>query len=659
MRIATLRVKNIGPYRGDHVLELGSKVYAIVARKQDDAERSNWLGKSTLLKTIVYALEGTKAFPEHRYDEDVISHGEPACESELVFDEGTRILRSKLKGKRTSLFFFPRGGDPTKPLIQDEAQLAIERFVGLSADDFRATCYFEQKRMAKFITTEPAKRMDMVSAWFRLEPLEKCEAEVHRMASSLEDTNKKLDGHLAALDQRKEDLARSLGWTEKDGLREAIDRAIVNLDVELETRKGIIGALEDKLQKNAELLAARSKIADYQNVIAEGKNAREAFDKVKLPVLQAAWEASSGHLAKENAELEGLAREVRQKRQLARGEFDGACPVAGIDCPAKDPINAERRRNAELAAIAEKKHEEKSGLVHAAAVMEAATRRDLQDAQRMKDRLDLLREQAKKLAEQARAASAAGEPVDPIAIRQDLEKERGDMMDAKGKVERLRAWGKELDDAAVTRKTLYERKAEIAGQLGTFREAAVIFGKRGAQRRVAEGALQQIQDDANSMLRECGANLSIEARWSREGKGLASACEACGNPFPSSAKVKHCERCGAARGPKLENKLDIVLSDWSGAAEDLAGAGIQLAASRWLREERGTSWSTALLDEPFGALDAAHRKGFSAHLTAMLSGRYGFEQAFVVAHHSSVLDALPGRIEIVSDGKWSVPRVVS
>lgn len=656
MIIKSLRIRNFGPYRGEHTIELERKVYAILAKRIHDAESSNWAGKSMLMESVIYALEGTH---RHRYDEDLITRGEAALDTELVFDEGSRILRSKLKGKRTSLYFYPRGGDPTKPLVQDEAQLAIARFVGLSPDDFRATCYFEQKKMARFITTEPAKRMDMVSAWFRLEPLEKCETAVHRMASALEDTNKKLDGHLAALDQRKEDLARSLGWTEKEGLREAIDRAIVNLDKELETRKGIVGALEDKLQKNAELLAVRSKVADYQNVIVEGKTARAEFDKIRLPVLQTAWEASSGHLAKENAELEGIAREVRQKRQLAQGKFDGACPVAGIQCPAKESINAERTKNAELAAEAEKRHEAKSGLVHAAAVMEATTRRDLQAGQRLKDRLDLLREQAKKLAEQAKAAKEGAEPVDPIAIRQDLEKERGDMMDAKGKVERLRAWGKELDDAVITRKTLWDKKAEIAGQLGTFREAAVIFGKRGAQRRVAEGALQQIQDDANVMLRECGANLSIEAKWSREGKGLASACEACGNPFPASAKVKHCERCGTARGPKLENKLDIVLSDWSGAAEDLAGAGIQLAASRWLREERGTTWSSALLDEPFGALDAAHRRGFAAHLTAMLSGRYGFEQAFVVAHHASVLDALPGRIEIVSDGRWSIPRVVS
>lgn len=659
MRISRLRIRNIGPYRGEHILELGPKVYAILARLGSDQERSNWLGKSTLLKSIVYALEGSKAFPEHRYDEDVISHGESACDSELTFDDGTRILRTKLKSKRTSLYFYPAGGDIHKPMIQDEAQLAIERFVGLSSDDFRATCYFEQKKLSRFVTTEPSKRMEMVSAWFRLEPLEKCEAEVHRQASSLEDTNKRLDGHLAALDQRKEDLAKSLGWTSKDGLREAIDRAIAVLEAEMETRRGVVGALEDKLEKNAILLAAKSRVNEYDAVVAEGKKISSEVKAVNLPELQGHWANANADLAKQNIAQGVLYREMEQKRRLARGQFDGTCPVAGISCPAKTSINEERTRNEQLLKKAESEYAAQKKKTDEISVTETELRRQMQVGQRLEERLAMLREQAKKLAEQVRAASGKDEPADPVALRQDLEKERGDMMDAKGKAERLRSWGKELDDAVITRKTLNEKKAEIAESLATFREAAVIFGKRGAQKRVAEGALQQIEDDANEMLRSSGANLSIKAQWSREGKGLATACDACGNPFPSSAKVKHCERCGTARGPKLENKLDIALSDWSGAAEDLAGAGMQLAASRWLREERGCTWSTALLDEPFGALDAAHRKGFASHLTAMLSGRYGFEQAFVVAHHASILDALPGRIEIISDGKWAVPRVVT
>jgi len=56
-----------------------------------------------------------------------------------------------------------------------------------------------------------------------------------------------------------------------------------------------------------------------------------------------------------------------------------------------------------------------------------------------------------------------------------------------------------------------------------------------------------------------------------------------------------------------------------------------------------------MLDEPFGQMDAANRRAFAGHLPAILR-QSGFGQAFVIAHHSSVLDALPGRIEIESDG---------
>jgi hypothetical protein len=186
----------------------------------------------------------------------------------------------------------------------------------------------------------------------------------------------------------------------------------------------------------------------------------------------------------------------------------------------------------------------------------------------------------------------------------------------------------------------------------------VIFGKNGAQRVVSERALSEIEDGANDMLRACEIDLSVRMDWSREGEGLAKVCEACGSPFPSSAKVKECKRCGAKRGANLINKLDVVLSDRSVAAEDMAGGAIQLSASAWLRKDRHSAWGTALIDEPFGALDAVNRKAFAGHLHTMLSGSYGFEQGMIVSHTPDTMYALPGRIEIFSDAGDSTIRVV-
>ena len=64
-----------------------------------------------------------------------------------------------------------------------------------------------------------------------------------------------------------------------------------------------------------------------------------------------------------------------------------------------------------------------------------------------------------------------------------------------------------------------------------------------------------------------------------------------------------------------------------------------------------------MIDEPTGAMDAANRRAFAGKLPAMLGG-IGFTQSLVIAHYSETLASLPGRIEIISDGRRSVARVV-
>lgn len=119
-----------------------------------------------------------------------------------------------------------------------------------------------------------------------------------------------------------------------------------------------------------------------------------------------------------------------------------------------------------------------------------------------------------------------------------------------------------------------------------------------------------------------------------------------------------CGHCGNARGPKLVNKFEIRPTRVSGGAEDLAGGAFQLSASAWLRNDRSSAWSVALIDEPFGALDTEHRKALAHQLTVMLQSSYGFRQTFITAHHDTVMDALPKRVEIVSDGTYSTARIV-
>jgi DNA repair exonuclease SbcCD ATPase subunit len=643
--IASLRVKGWLCFRDESTLVLSLLVYAIVACRTSNPDSSNWAGKSALIESVQFALYGTHRF---RTEDEIISHGEPIAEVEIVLTSGVRIRRRRERGKRTTVFFYPKDGG--EPMIQAEAEKAIVELVGLTQEDSEATCYFEQKKMSRFVTTEPAARMKMVSDWLRLEPLERCEKRAVALGSEMEAESKRIEGHLAALDQRQEDIEQKGKWS-----GETLRIAAGMSEKTAETLRGKIALLEVEQEKNAQRMAAEARRREFAEVVAEGKKLKAEVDALGIAD-RAKKHAESKKLAEDAAVLEhSLSAEHGKRLRLVQSRFDGRCPVAGIECPATERINANveaLKAGAEAAGAACR--EARPG-IEAAVNRERVDRAALQEAERVVRRLDSLREQAKRL----QVGTKESEPAeDPALVRGRLEKERGALVEAMTTAERARGLADELGKIEATREVLRAKRAELAEALSTIREAVVIFGKQGAQRRVAESALSAIEGDANELLKDCGIDLRVEVRWSREGKGLAKACEQCGAPFPASAKVKACERCGTVRGNQLENKLDVVLSNRSGAAEDLAGAAVQLAASRWLREQRGTAWSLALLDEPFGACDKANRKALGLHLGAMLR-RTGLEQALVVSHTADTTNAMPGRIEVESDGTWAKARVVS
>ncbi len=244
-------------------------------------------------------------------------------------------------------------------------------------------------------------------------------------------------------------------------------------------------------------------------------------------------------------------------------------------------------------------------------------------------------------------------------IRAQLDTAQQHARDLSAKASTLRRSLAVVTELATEMRRAADQLKAVEAKLATQREAKAILGKNGAQRRVAERALHQIEHSANTMLRACGVGLSVGLQWSREGTGLEKACSACGHPFPQSAKAKECERCSTSRGPNLVHRLDVALSDQSGGAEDFCGMALQLSAAKWLREDRHSGWSTALIDEPFQALDRCLRRELSKFLVTALGRDYGITQAFLISHSPDTVEQCPGKIEVVSEEHRSVVRVVA
>jgi DNA repair exonuclease SbcCD ATPase subunit len=637
MWIKRLIIHNWMSFRGETVLDLEPEVYGLHARHTKDPGRSNFLGKSALLESIYFALTGKLNPDRHLGADGWVSDGEKEGSVTVIFNNGS-VLRRERK-KTTQIYFDKAKGD--------EAQQLVDQRIGLTPDDFLATCYFQQRQMARLVLADPGERMRYVRAWFQLEPLERAEDilrdEASRLVSEIEQCNGTIRNlkEVETREGRLETLTTTIQTTEKE----------LALLVDREER------LSALVQQNERLIRIQEQIHEREQVRSELRESEPkvgGWEEVQSQLVKLRGDTTRARVAHSDAH-----RRLDQKRRLSLKQFDGHCPVAEMKCPVTKELNAQTSRNAKLVTEAEEELEVERAKLSQKEKTEAKVETAMQEIDRIRLRVEELQKRDAKLSLAIQEEKEMGQVMDRADLQARLSRTSQQVGEKRTELRRAQE-GLGLVTRALSKAIEYKAKLDAyEKELQTHREAIVIFGKQGAQRRVAEPALREIQNGGNAMLRECSIPLDFEISWSREGAGPAKVCDSCGQPFPASRQVKECSRCKTPRGQLLVNKLDLILSEQSGAAEDLIGAAIQLAASAWLRRRRGSVWSTALLDEPAGQLDETHRAAFAAHLSALLGTRYGFEQAIVTAHHRSFLEALPGRIEIVHDGKRASAKVVA
>lgn len=631
MRALSLRLKNWGPFRGAHELALEPKIYSISARYEEDADRSNWSGKSILAEAIRFALTGWHRF---ELEDQWISEGEQAGEVELrVGSEGEsmRVLRSRTRGKTTRLLVEQAGGEA--------AQGAIWEALGVGSDaDLLATSFFAQREIARISLARPAEMADVVSNWLRLGPIEACEDSAQEALAAARCRVGEAEGNLKAA---RLALAELLG----ERSEEALAKSVELLGVEMAGALGRVAVAGEAVERNAEAMHLQASAADYRDLVEEGTRLREEVEGVPIePLALIAREARAAH----QGLLEKLGhakRHARSRTQLLTDGFDGTCPVAGIKCPVRTQVDNVVQTDR---AAQQKAADEVLALEMRVARVDAE-RREAEAAhqghERKQDRLRDLRDRALKIQEAADRAEVVGEPQDPQVLRARLAQEQALADQARASLAREEGRMEALA-AAKARIAGCERAAAEARALAEApTAAAAVF--RAAKRRVADSGVRAIEEGANALLQRCGIDLGVRFEWSRETGAPARACEACGAAFAASAKQKVCQRCGAARGHQVAHKPRLVLSDRSAAAEDLAGAAMQLSAAAWLRRDRGSQWAAAFLDEAFAHCDRSNRRALAQHLAAMLSSEYGYEQAFVISHTPDTSEVFPGRIEIL------------
>lgn len=636
-----LQVENLYCFRGKHTLQLEPTVYAVLAQAEDNPARSNWLGKSTLLTAFAFALFG---WHTKRADEDIITAGENKCRVQLRLSDGTVIERTKQRGKSMQLKVADAGGSL---VTQARGQEHIDRLVGVSKDDFFYVFFFEQKQIGALVTARSAERVSIVEGWLavELEPVQRLHAAAVRHYGQTTEALKKLQEEERTIRDDAKQLMTELCGPEHEGI--SFDLTIKAL---------IKAATKEKEAKLKELAAAREeaaaakvmrgkvqKLEEFEAVVAQGTALREQFDA--LPADADATAAATGARLGEASAAADKARAHLKRLQASDYTFDGQCPVACQACPAASWVAEQATSPAALAAAREAAREATTAQQEANAAHTTATRVASQ-RQALDRQLVALRARAEQLydeAEEARVFSAAAEG-DADALVSQLEAEVEAISLKLAQHQSDHEWG--MQASARLQELLRTLIPQAAAEHRLAAEAVEITGRTGAQQSIQELVMARIETRANDMLSNAGIPLQVAVSWEQETKGLAKVCGQCGTAFPASQRVKQCGACGAARGQNTTRKLSIEPSNRSGAAEDLAGVALGIAASQWLRSQRGARWATVFIDEPFGALDQHNRQALGSHIATLLRSTYA--SAFVVAHERAILSAMPGRINIVA-----------
>lgn len=632
--IVQLTLSNWMRYGGAHRIDLSPEIYAVESFWHDDSDRSNWGGKSAFVSSIRFVLFGKHPFSDQGAgSEDAwITNGEAEGAASLTLSTGHRIERRRQRGSSTQLLLHVPGS--MTPAKGEAAQREIDDLLGLSLRDFDSTLYVGQGEAASFVT-DTERRQEMVLDWCSLRPLQKAAKRATEALGIAVDERDTLGKKIDSLDAVVRGCLPLTFEHEHVATTEELQAIILRTENEIRELQGKRDVLRKRREDGIRWEASARALAETARLSEDAAKAEEEAKTLRAAVGKPFDSEAFATLL--GAHQQAVAK-LGTKRRLAVGGFDGNCPVGSCECPITDTLNAAREANAK--ALKEAESEERAFREQLDEQKRAKAKYDdaVRLAERAESRATTLREQAGRAA----ATKTHGPQPAPVSDAELLQVEQAITHLTNGRA----TLQSKLDVVVSTRTKIEEartKEKELAKKIVELRGAAVSLGRSGAQRVIGQRMVRFIEAAANRELADAGIKLLVRVAWEREGADKAKECDACGMPF-RDGRAKECGSCGTARGKQLILGPFVHLSDKSGAAMALTGFTLRLGASSWIRQKRSSSLSFVVLDEVFGALDKTHRTAVASHLVAMLKGRHGFEQAFVISHERGTLDAMPARI---------------
>ncbi|MBI2022732.1 SMC family ATPase, partial [Candidatus Daviesbacteria bacterium] len=208
---------------------------------------------------------------------------------------------------------------------------------------------------------------------------------------------------------------------------------------------------------------------------------------------------------------------------------------------------------------------------------------------------------------------------------------------------------KQLIDRATQMENLFKTKSEEKNKLTKekeiYEELSLAFGKKGIQAMIIEGAIPEIEDEANNLLnRLTEGRMKITLETQKETK----------------TKVQTLE----GKAYATVETLDIIISDemgerpyenYSGGEQFRVNFALRIAISKLLANRAGAKLQFLVIDEGFGNQDAPGRARLVEVIDAI---KDDFEKIVIITHIEELKEEFPIRIEVSKNSGGSLFEMV-
>ena len=339
-----IELSNFGSYKDTFNITLPLGLTGIVGRHDTDVNRSNGVGKSTLVNSIIYALYGEGEFAT--IDELVNVYSKNSTmyvKVGFIDSRGNTIIIERGRKSNQSYLIVLENNNPIHSKTIAKTQKDIEQIVQMDYHMFTSSVFFEQGKLDKFINVEPSIRRQYIDKILNLDVWRKSLKVSISKSKTLEQEKKLKHESFEKAQLQKIAYEKELEQLE-------------NIEIKIEENQNILDDTEKKIKQIEDYYVLHKELAGYadqiQYIDKSIKNQYSTLESLNTQISQMLTQVQEYETQLSKKQEEVKAHQEKLNQLLSEKKLDElTSKITAIDIQIENKKKAVLHANSELLAL--------------------------------------------------------------------------------------------------------------------------------------------------------------------------------------------------------------------------------------------------------------------------------------------------------------------